>query len=151
VIHSKYGMIMMSPLEALFQTPMVLQTIYRLQGKWSVRPHHSTPLPPKSKYGPCRGLSPCKSLTWTSARYIHCQQGLPASLECPVPTMLRPTCTHLPTPLCHRRRLPTCTDPPLLTHMTPPAHLPTLTSPRRTCAPPSLTPTLVLTCPRSQR
>jgi hypothetical protein len=35
--------------------------------------------------------------------------------------------------------------------MTPLAHLPTLTSPRRTCAPPSLTLALVLTCPRLQR
>jgi hypothetical protein len=65
--------------------------------------------------------------------------------------MLRLTCTQLPTPSRCRHRLQTCTDPPLLTHMTPPAHLPTLTSPRRTCAPPTLTLALVLTCPRSQR
>jgi hypothetical protein len=75
----------------------------------------------------------------------------PRASDAQCPPTLRPTCTQLPTPSRHRHRLQTCTDPPSLTHMTPPAHLPTLTSPRCTCAPPTLTLALVLTCPCSQR
>jgi hypothetical protein len=68
----------------------------------------------------------------------------PRASDAQCPPTLRLTCMQLPTPSRRRHRLQTCTDPPSLTHTTPPAHLPTLTSPRRTCA-------LVLTCPRSQR
>jgi hypothetical protein len=75
----------------------------------------------------------------------------PRASDAQCPPTLCPTCTQLPTPSRCRHRLQTCTDPPSLTHTTPPAHLPTLTSPRRTCAPPTLTLALVLTCPRSQR
>jgi hypothetical protein len=75
----------------------------------------------------------------------------PRASNAPCPPTLRPMCMHLPTPSRHRHRLQTCTDPPSLMHTTPPAHLPTLTSPRRTCTPPTLTLALVLTCPRSQR
>jgi hypothetical protein len=75
----------------------------------------------------------------------------PRASDAQCPPTLCPTCTQLPTPSRRRHHLQTCTDPLLLTHTTPPAHLPTLTSPRRTCTPLTLMLALVLTCPRSQR